>query len=143
MALIDDMVRPPIEWDAMLRHVASWGDRIPHGAEHGASNWICQVNGEATLYLRRQLPTRRHSLAKIKSLSSLTSPVLLKQDLVVRRNWNSEPSATWHDGPQNGRGRDHSGRIRSSGTQRQHKPNRESICRSQPSRKGKAFDGRC
>src|SRR5436190_20541820 len=34
MVLIDDMMRPPIEWDAMLRHVASWGDRIPHGRHY-------------------------------------------------------------------------------------------------------------
>jgi hypothetical protein len=30
MVLIDDMMRPPGERDAMLRHVASWGDRLPH-----------------------------------------------------------------------------------------------------------------
>ena len=49
MVLIDDMMRPPFEWDAMLRHVASWGDRIPHEASHSrptlASRWRWRTSG--------------------------------------------------------------------------------------------------
>jgi hypothetical protein len=32
-ARIGDMVRPCVAPDAILRHVASWGDRIPHAAQ--------------------------------------------------------------------------------------------------------------
>jgi hypothetical protein len=32
-----------LEADAILRHVASWGDRIPHGRQKIALRFICQA----------------------------------------------------------------------------------------------------
>jgi hypothetical protein len=31
--MVDDMMRPCVGADAILRHVASWGDRVPHGGK--------------------------------------------------------------------------------------------------------------
>src|SRR5262245_52179999 len=36
-----DMVRPCVAPDAILQHVASWGDRIPHALNKG--NALCTV----------------------------------------------------------------------------------------------------
>jgi hypothetical protein len=44
-ARISDMVRPCVAPDAILRHVASWGDRIPHALNKG--NALCAVKVKA------------------------------------------------------------------------------------------------
>src|SRR5215470_7266357 len=42
IVLIDDMMRPHLLRDAMLWHVASWGDRNPHGRRNKRRAPVCQ-----------------------------------------------------------------------------------------------------
>ena len=42
MLLIEDMARPCKERDAILQHVASWGDRFPMISSSTKTNSICQ-----------------------------------------------------------------------------------------------------
>src|SRR5215475_5332058 len=44
LGVIDDMMRPCVGADAILRHVASWGDRVPHDSEKIASRPVCQAH---------------------------------------------------------------------------------------------------
>src|SRR5712691_13144233 len=55
MVLIDGMVRPHLLRDAMLRHVASWGDRKPHAAEISAAAPVCQGDAGKCGYWCAQL----------------------------------------------------------------------------------------
>src|SRR5712691_5727547 len=58
MVLIDDMVRPHLLRDAMLRHVASWGDRKPHAAEISAAAPVCQDRLLGGRGRNRRMPTQ-------------------------------------------------------------------------------------
>ena len=66
MLLIDDMVRPCKELDAILQHVASWGDRCPHALKSNAG---------AALVKLRELSNRVGRDPLLGQAQYLTQPV--------------------------------------------------------------------
>src|SRR5262245_40810531 len=61
MGLVVDMVRPEVRTDAILRHVASWGDRFPMRTKKPRSTTVVK-RGEIDLSFRlRCKPSLSHS----------------------------------------------------------------------------------
>ncbi len=60
MVLIDDMVHPyGCRADAMLGHVASWGDRCPHMKDESLPHSCCQAEAPFSI-LRDDVSERPH-----------------------------------------------------------------------------------